>query len=476
MKTKLISLALGVTLIGGFIVRLKDITAPLADWHSFRQADTASVAREYVKHGIDLLRPTYQDLSNIQSGMENPEGYRMVEFPLMSGFVAAIYRHVPGIQVYELHVVYRFVTLLFSMLSALMLYLIVKKIESPTTGLLAAAVFLFLPYNVFYSRTILPEIPMITFCLLAIFFGLRFIKKPRLADGIHLCLTAAIALLLKPVAVFLIAPLIPYAISKRGLKAVINPAYIVIAVIACIPLLLWRRWITNFPAGIPDSDWLINGNGIRFKGAFFNWIFADRLGRLISGYWGMILLGVGLLANKKTNLISWWVMSTLAYVAIFATGNVQHDYYQIPTIPIIAVLMAYGIQYIRHLSLPAVKRYGIIGLVSIATIAFSWYHVRAYYGINNPAIITAGKAVDELTPPDALVIAPQNGDTAFLYQTNRRGWPIGFYIEDRIKAGATYYVSTSFDDEARALINTYTLIKQTPEFTLIKLVSPPKLE
>ncbi len=44
-----------------FILRLYHITYPIADWFSWRQADTAAVARNYVKNGIDPLRPRYDD-------------------------------------------------------------------------------------------------------------------------------------------------------------------------------------------------------------------------------------------------------------------------------------------------------------------------------------------------------------------------------------------------------------------------------
>ena len=42
-------------LILGFVVRLYKINNPVADWHSWRQADTASVTRIYVQNGINLL-------------------------------------------------------------------------------------------------------------------------------------------------------------------------------------------------------------------------------------------------------------------------------------------------------------------------------------------------------------------------------------------------------------------------------------
>jgi hypothetical protein len=101
-------------------------------------------------------------------------------------------------------------------------------------------------------------------------------------------------------------------------------------------------------------------------------------------------------------------------------------------------------------------------------VSFGWFEIRGFYNINNPAMVEAGRAVDQLTPPDALVIAPYGGDTAFLYQTNRRGWPIGGNIETRILQGATHYVTTSMDAEAQELASRYQVIAQTANLIIIQ--------
>ena len=54
---------LSIILLFGLAVRLYKINNPVADWHSWRQADTASVSRNFVKSGINLLYPTYDDIS-----------------------------------------------------------------------------------------------------------------------------------------------------------------------------------------------------------------------------------------------------------------------------------------------------------------------------------------------------------------------------------------------------------------------------
>ena len=43
--------------INGVAVRLYKITSPIGDWHSWRQADTSAVTRNFVKYGSDLLHP-----------------------------------------------------------------------------------------------------------------------------------------------------------------------------------------------------------------------------------------------------------------------------------------------------------------------------------------------------------------------------------------------------------------------------------
>src|SRR4030066_1552046 len=81
---------LAIILILGFTVRLYKIDSPIADWHSWRQADTASVSKVYVQQGINLLIPRYQDISKIQTGIFNPNGYRMVEFPFYNAANAVL--------------------------------------------------------------------------------------------------------------------------------------------------------------------------------------------------------------------------------------------------------------------------------------------------------------------------------------------------------------------------------------------------
>lgn len=440
-----------IIIISAFIIRLYRIDAPLADWHSWRQADTAAVARNFIKNGIDLLHPTYDDISSTQSGMDNPNGYRMVEFPIYNAIVAIFTQT----NTFSLEIWGRLISILSSIGSLIFLYLIVKKHSDNLTALFAAFFFAFIPYNIFFSRTILPE-PSMTFCFLAAIY--LFDRNLIILSAIF----ASLALLIKVTAIFFLLPIV-YLIYSRNLFKKLN-TYIFF-VITFVPILLWRLWIQNFPEGIPASSWLLNGGNIRFKGAFFRWIIAERMGKLILAYGGFVLFWLGIILKpiRKNIFFYTLLLSSVTYVVIFARGNVQHDYYQIPIIPSLAIFMALGARELWD-------RSKIILLCLVLMIlGFGWYEIRGDFNINHPEIVEAGKVVDQITPPNALVIAPYEGDTAFLYQTKRKGWPIGGDIDSKIQKGAEFYVSNSFNDETNTLMQKYQVVDKTDKFVIIKL-------
>jgi hypothetical protein len=158
-------------------------------------------------------------------------------------------------------------------------------------------------------------------------------------------------------------------------------------------------------------------------------------------------------------------------MTIFAKGNINHDYYQLPIVAPGVVLAVIGAESFLKLGRTKLQYFINFILVSglfILSLAFGWFEVRGFFNINNPAIVEAGKKVDEIVPQDALVIAPYQGDPTFLYQTNRHGWPVGENIDMRIQDGAAYYVTTSRDDEYNRLKDIYPIIFENDLYSIIK--------
>jgi hypothetical protein len=262
---------------------------------------------------------------------------------------------------------------------------------------------------------------------------------------------------------------------SRGWKVLREGPTYLYFLLGIIPLVLWRYHLSLHPEGSFASHWLLNGGNIRFTGAFFRWIIFDRLNRLIFATGGFVLFIAGMFfahLKKNTSLFLVWAGAVFLYMTVFAKGNVNHDYYQLPVVAPGVVLAVIGASELIKLGKTRLSKWlngSVVFSLFILSLAFGWYEVRDFFNINNPAIAAAGRKVDEITPPDSVVIAPYFGDQAFLYQTNRSGWPVGGNIEERIRDGATHYVTTSRDQEYSELKSRYGVLYENDLYSIIKL-------
>ncbi|MBX4205831.1 hypothetical protein KW795_01395, partial [Candidatus Microgenomates bacterium] len=210
----------------------------------------------------------------------------------------------------------------------------------------------------------------------------------------------------------------------------------------------------------------------RFRPAFWNWIFAERIGKLILGMWGLIPLGLGLITSRKANLFNlFFFLGSLVYVTVVATASVRHDYYQILIVPSLSLLAAQGLVWMWNSS--AVNKWisrPLSVFCMFMMLLVGYYLARDYYQINHYEIIEAGQAVQKLTPKDAIVIAPYNGDTAFLYATDRFGYPVvDESIEKMIERGADYFVSVNFDNDTNYVMKKYSVLEKTDKYVVVEL-------
>ncbi len=475
-------LALALILIGAFGVRLYKFNSPIADWHSWRQADTSAVSRNFVKTGFDVMHPKFDDLSMGVSLIDNPQGYRFVEFPIYNAAQAALFKYIGRLTLEQWG---RMVSILSSLISTVFLFLIVKKYINARAALFSAFFFAFVPYNIYYGRTILPDQSMVTAMLGATYFFSNWIERKKVtifnASFILALLFMVAAVLLKPYALFFTLPLIYLSYRNFGMSFFKKWQLWVFLILSLAPFVFWQVWIQQYPAGIPRNDWLFNGSKIRFTGSFFHWLFGERIGQFILGYFGLpfVILGILRKVNKKEGwLFFTFIASSLIYMTVLATGNIQHDYYQILAVPTLAIFFGKGASMIVEYAGSIFNKftaYVVVFISIVFMLAFGWFVIRDFYNIQHPEIIQAGKAVDSLTPKDAKIIAPYGGDTTLLYSTNRKGWPVfDRPLKQFIKEGAAYMLFVNPSGPELNFKNYFVTLEQGDRYIIYDLTKPLK--
>lgn len=456
-----------------FYLRTYKIDNPVADWHSWRQADTAAVARNFLKEGFNLLYPKSDNyFKQNPNDLDNPERYFLNEFPFYPAVVSLFYKLFGIKEVWA-----RLVSVFFASSSAAVIFLLSKKYSSKTVAVFSSLFYAILPYNIYYGRVIMPDPTFIFFSILSLYFITLWLEKETFFLAFISFISLSLAMLVKPYAIFLGLPIAYLVLKKWGFKFLLNHQVYLVA-LSLLPLALWRFHINNYPEGMFGSQWLINATNIRFKGAFFRWIIFERMNRLIFATGGFVLFWLGITVKKinKENLFYFfWLLSVVIYISYFAMGNVTHDYYQLPLVPIGCIYMAEGFNWLVNFGKSWFNRWFnrfIALFLVILMLAFGWYETKGFFNVNRWEIVEAGRFVDKMLPLSAKVIAPYNRDPAFLYQTNRYGWSGLRDIEELkeyIQKGATHYVAVDYDELTDFIIKNCALIEKNSRFILASL-------
>ncbi|GIW63036.1 MAG: hypothetical protein KatS3mg090_0862 [Patescibacteria group bacterium] len=448
-------------LVLGVIARLYNITAPLADYHSWRQVDTASTAKIFVEEGFNLMLPRYHDLSNVQSGQDNPEGYRMVEFPLYNAIFAFLYQQ---FNYFSIEFYGRLVSIIAYLVSGLIIYYLLSSELNYPSAIVGLTSFSFMPFMVFFTRVVLPEPTAMAFGLIAIFFSYRLYKaETKLKALIFYSLSLlffASSILIKPTAIFYGIIMLYYFFKRYDIFVFTRPQFYLYYILSIIPFVLWRIHIAKYPEGIPASNWLITQvqttSGVQtifFRPSFFYWVFFKRITNLILGGLLVFYLIYGVIKNKNW-LFRTFFISMLAYLFVFQGGNVQHEYYQILIFPAISIAISAGFySFSKELKNNGLSVFVFI-LLFISSVYFSFVDVKGYYRIP-PDLISYSRIIDIITQPNSLIVTDRNGDTTLLYLSNRKGSPVLIEDLEKLKKYNYKYIVLTDQNKKNELLQKY---------------------
>ncbi|MEI7437038.1 MAG: glycosyltransferase family 39 protein, partial [bacterium] len=299
-------------------LRLINFTSPLLGNHSWRQADTAAIARNFQEERYNILYPSI-DWRGASSGEVE------CEFPVYQFVLASMYR-VLGVH----EPIGRLVSIFFSLTTVLGVYLISKRVATAQVGLWAAFFFAVLPMPVFFGRTVMPEALLISACTYAVFWFLKWTQSDSLKFLLLSAVALAVACLIKPPTLYLGLPLAFLAIRKHGARTLARLELWAFAAVVMGSLALWYFHAHQFKAttgltfGVWEygsdkwGNWALVGSRM-----FWEKIFIERIPGLLLSYLGVPLLIIGLVRpphSPEERVLSLWIAAMLVFVVVVAKG------------------------------------------------------------------------------------------------------------------------------------------------------------
>ena len=430
-------------LLIGTLLRLVNLHAPVLGVHSWRQADTAAIARNAFEAGLPFWLPQV-DWGGASSGFAETDP------PLYSQAVAWLYGWF-GVQEW----LARGLSLVFSLLALWLVLRLGRQLLGLEAGWWGGLLFAVLPLSVFYGRSIQPESLLLACSALALERGLAWRHSGRYRDLALATIGLTGAVLIKVLPAFWLGvPLLWLAWRRYG------PA-------------VWRRlelWLVAAVAVGLTGAWywhahqlfLQTGLSFGFWGAGANrYSWAELIGL---SYWGNLLLrtsvrglavlGLPLLVmgllkrnhHPDARILPIGLAAVLAAGALAPESSSVHEYYQLPLLLFACPLMGLGWVELWQRSKRRIKPWLASGMAllmacSITVLGIEYWAKEQPSG--NPTWELAQRIQQE-TPAEARIISVTGGDPTLLYLAHRKGWLKGpgainsEWLEQRAAEGATH--------------------------------------
>lgn len=460
----------------GLAVRLVEMGEPLIDKQAWRQTDTAAIARNFYEEGYDLLYPRVD-------WRGNTPGFVEMNFPLYPFIVAAVYGVYGGVH----EGLGRLISALFSLAAAFLLFVFARRIfGDERVALWAVFFFLFTPLSIYFGRVFMPEPLMLLLSVAALLLFHCWAESGRLPYALGAAASAALCFMVKIPTLYLGFALVGLALERWGWRFLLRPALWVYALAVLLPAAMWYAHAADLFAetGLTFGIWNRYGYDKWDRSVLWSIDFYKQMGwRFIDVVYtpvGAAALGMGAFALwKQRARHAWglwgWALGLLLYLALVPEGNRKLHYYQLPFVPLGALLAARGVDWLyqwMHRAAwmrngNAVPRVVFLGVVSGVTLAHSAGALSPYYEQPNnlhayyESCFAAGKIVDTKVPSDALLVVgdlDENAGAPFraqsptmLYYCHRKGWqltPDAFSIsrlDSLAEAGADFFlVATAF--------------------------------
>jgi hypothetical protein len=467
----------------GLLGRAATIRSPLFDFHSWRQADTASIARNFVEERFNPLYP------QVDHRGARPDGYVATGLELHA-FVVAIVASFAGFS----PALGRLVNTLLFPLAALLLFRFIRL----RYGDRAAAVGLFvyalgMPLTLFIDRAFMNESMLMLLTIVCLRSAQEYCARQSRAHLVLLVLASSLIAVVKPTYLIVWGPVVGLFLERFGRRAFIRWE-------------LWLAGLTNVALGawwFTHAHTLFGLTGISFglTDKLFDAALlvsdypvkvAIRLLKDILGPVGAVFATYGLVVAIRERRYAeiFGVLAFLVYLIVVTRGNYEHNYYQLPIVPVGAALTGAGVT-------DAVTRIGsrrgwsterrlnayaaVLGIALLSTFVRS-VSAHNWYEVDQGKFRLCEDLRPLLLPGERVVIANDSSPDV-LFCLHRKGWLLtpeeatGDRLRGLAREGAAVFVTRKRFVEARRVLDGMAEpMLETPDFRAYRVPRPTRAE
>ena len=415
-----------VVVIGAFVAYLAPtLERPLLEKHAFRQTQTAYTARIFHEEGIDLLHPK---LPVLGEPFEVP-----FEFPLFQAAASIVMD--AGL---EDDMAMRVTGLASFILTALLLYGLVRHVAGRIAAFASLVAFVMTPFALVWARASMIE-------YLATAGGVGFAwatiawrERRTPATGSLALLAGLVGMLVKPTtAVFWVLPALLYRPESDAGASRTKSTRLVLVGLVLVPLLATAVWTrhadaiktasatTVFLASWELQEWNFGTLAQRLD----SYTWAILVKRSVNFGLGTIFLAAAALATWRSRQRWFWLgmwSAALGPPLLFTNLYIIHDYYLAAVSPALAALVGLGVGHVvAHLP----QRPTVLAAAALAGLVLVYgslevgrgYWLRIHGAEDDPVVIPLAAEVDALTVPgQRIAIAGLDWSPAVPYYSHRR--------------------------------------------------------
>ena len=410
---------------------------PLEIGHNWRQITGLMVARNFLEENPNILYPRIDD-----NGGET--GIIGMEFPSMN-YIHYLLSKIFGYT----HWYGRLINLIVSSFGLLFFYKIICWVGYRKNHAFIATIILASSVWFSFSRKFMPDTYSLSIMFIGLYYGLRYLDEKKLYQIFLYTLICSFAVLSKipagiyfvVLALFILSP--KYEIRQR----------LILSVVTIIPIILTYLWYFNWNYHLSSSFGNWYNSGVSLTTGFYDII--ENMGKTLDNfYFGALLsfiffacflAGIVIMFLKKDfKVIRAFVLVFAVFIVyIFKSGIFfyQQSYYMIPFAPIMALVAAFALSFIR-------KKWILILVVSFGVIeGIANQHHDFFIKETEKYKMELEAVMDTISNKDDLIVVNASPNPQLIYLSHRKGWNCtseelsdSVFMDNIIEKGCKYIV------------------------------------